>query len=142
MGYGTVLISRIFNLLLFAVERNQYIRQSVWRYFWIKSIFFVWQCIFMNFPFYNVDYCYAFVQVVWFTALFPYVVLFILLIRGITLPGAMEGIKYYLYPNFVKIREAEVWVDAATQVFFSLGPGFGVLLAYASYNKYHNNVYK
>ncbi|XP_055320970.1 sodium-dependent dopamine transporter [Sitodiplosis mosellana] len=81
-------------------------------------------------------------KVVWFTALFPYVVLFILLIRGITLPGAMEGIKYYLKPNFDVIRNAEVWVDAATQVFFSLGPGFGVLLAYASYNKYHNNVYK
>lgn len=79
---------------------------------------------------------------VWFTALFPYVVLFILLIRGITLPGASEGIKYYLYPNFEVIKSAEVWVDAATQVFFSLGPGFGVLLAYASYNKYHNNVYK
>lgn len=78
----------------------------------------------------------------WFTALFPYAVLFILLIRGITLPGAFEGIKYYLYPNFDVIRNAEVWVDAATQVFFSLGPGFGVLLAYASYNKYHNNVYK
>lgn len=52
------------------------------------------------------------------------------------------GIRYYLNPNFDAIYKAEVWVDAATQVFFSLGPGFGVLLAYASYNKYHNNVYK
>ncbi|XP_022916091.1 sodium-dependent dopamine transporter [Onthophagus taurus] len=81
-------------------------------------------------------------KVVWFTALFPYAVLLILLIRGITLPGSAEGIKYYLNPNFNKITSPEVWVDAATQVFFSLGPGFGVLLAYASYNKYHNNVYK
>lgn len=81
-------------------------------------------------------------KVVWFTALFPYAVLFILFIRGITLPGSAEGIAYYLSPNFDKIYEPAVWVDAATQVFFSLGPGFGVLLAYASYNKYHNNVYK
>ncbi|CAG9815445.1 unnamed protein product [Phaedon cochleariae] len=81
-------------------------------------------------------------KVVWFTALFPYAVLLILLVRGITLPGSAEGIEYYLRPNFSAIGSAEVWVDAATQVFFSLGPGFGVLLAYASYNKYHNNVYK
>lgn len=47
-------------------------------------------------------------QVVWFTALFPYAVLFILLIRGITLPGSAEGIKYYLYPNFDAIYKAEV----------------------------------
>ncbi|XP_055707840.1 sodium-dependent dopamine transporter isoform X1 [Phlebotomus papatasi] len=81
-------------------------------------------------------------KVVWFTALFPYVVLLILFIRGITLPGSADGVRYYLSPNFDAIYNAEVWVDAATQVFFSLGPGFGVLLAYASYNKYHNNVYK
>ncbi|XP_055603109.1 sodium-dependent dopamine transporter [Uranotaenia lowii] len=81
-------------------------------------------------------------KVVWFTALFPYAVLMILLVRGITLPGSASGIQYYLSPNFDVIYKPEVWVDAATQVFFSLGPGFGVLLAYASYNKYHNNVYK
>ncbi|XP_052800617.1 sodium-dependent dopamine transporter-like [Mya arenaria] len=81
-------------------------------------------------------------KVVWFTALFPYVVLFILLIRGATLPGAAKGLEYYLKPNVTRLATSEVWIDAATQVFFSLGPGFGVLLAFASYNKINNNVYR
>jgi len=46
-----------------------------------------------------------------------------------------------LCENIVLLVDNQVWVDAATQVFFSLGPGFGVLLAFASYNKFHNNVY-
>uniref|UniRef100_A0AC34QJY0 Transporter n=1 Tax=Panagrolaimus sp. JU765 TaxID=591449 RepID=A0AC34QJY0_9BILA len=80
-------------------------------------------------------------KVVWFTALFPYVVLGILFIRGITLPGSEKGIEYYLKPNIQMLKEPSVWQDAATQVFFSLGPGFGVLMAYSSYNQFHNNVY-
>lgn len=47
-------------------------------------------------------------KVVWFTALFPYFVLSILLIRGITLPGAFNGMKYYLKPEFTKIKDAGV----------------------------------
>ncbi|OON20909.1 putative sodium-dependent noradrenaline transporter, partial [Opisthorchis viverrini] len=81
-------------------------------------------------------------KVVWFTAIFPYVVLFILLFRGLSLDGALDGIRYYIVPDIDKLRSAEPWVDAATQVFFSLGPGFGVLMAYASYNDFHNNVYR
>lgn len=35
-----------------------------------------------------------------------------------------------------------VWVDAAVQVFYSIGVGFGVHLTYASFNKFHNNCYR
>ncbi|KAM8974922.1 sodium-dependent serotonin transporter [Pelodytes ibericus] len=81
-------------------------------------------------------------KVVWVTATFPYIVLTLLLIRGATLPGAWRGVIFYLKPSWEKLLTTEVWIDAAAQIFFSLGPGFGVLLAFASYNKFHNNCYQ
>lgn len=47
-------------------------------------------------------------QVVYFTATFPYVVLTILFIRGVSLDGAFTGIMYYLTPQWDKILEAKV----------------------------------
>ena len=50
---------------------------------------------------------------VYFTATFPYLVLTILLIRGVTLPGAYDGLSFYLLqPNMTKLYNAQVWVDA------------------------------
>ncbi|CAF4434579.1 unnamed protein product [Rotaria socialis] len=78
-------------------------------------------------------------KVVYFTSLFPYVVIFALVIRGVTLPGAANGISFYLKPNWSKVREFEVWIAAASQVTFSLSVGFGSILGYASFNKFKSN---
>ncbi|XP_038060570.1 sodium- and chloride-dependent glycine transporter 1-like [Patiria miniata] len=78
-------------------------------------------------------------KVVYFTATFPYVVLLILLIRGATLPGSLDGVIFYIKPEFHKLLNAKVWKDAAVQIFYSLGPAWGGLHTLASYNKFDNN---
>ena len=47
------------------------------------------------------------------TASSPYILLLILLIRGLMLEGAGEGIYYLFKPDFVKLFNPSVWVDAA-----------------------------
>uniref|UniRef100_H2XLV6 Uncharacterized protein n=2 Tax=Ciona intestinalis TaxID=7719 RepID=H2XLV6_CIOIN len=79
----------------------------------------------------------------YFTALFPYVVLLILLIRGATLEGAYDGVQYYIgsQSDLSKLQDAEVWKAAATQIFFSLSAAWGGLIALSSYNKFKNNCF-
>ncbi|CAH1268037.1 SLC6A5 [Branchiostoma lanceolatum] len=81
-------------------------------------------------------------KVVYFTATFPYVVLIILLIRGLLLPGARDGIIYYIKPDFTKLLTSQIWYDGASQVFYSLGVAWGGILTMASYNKFNNNCYR
>ncbi|CAF0766331.1 unnamed protein product [Brachionus calyciflorus] len=78
-------------------------------------------------------------KVVYFTSLFPYVVLLILGINGWTLPGAGLGIEFYIKPDFSKLLDINVWFDAAVQIFFTMSTSYGGLITLASYNKFHQH---
>ena len=57
----------------------------------------------------------------------------ILVIRGITLPGAVDGLEYMFKPNWEALKEPSVWVAAYGQIFFSLSIGFAIMVSYASH---------
>lgn len=81
-------------------------------------------------------------KVVYFTATFPYLVLVIFFFRGITLHGFERGLEHLFIPNWKKLADPEVWLDAATQIFYSFGLAFGCLIALASYNPVRSNFVK
>ncbi|KAK5855342.1 hypothetical protein PBY51_005447 [Eleginops maclovinus] len=78
-------------------------------------------------------------KAVYVTATFPYLVLTIFLIRALTLPGATDGLVYLFTPDWEILKNPQVWLDAATQIFFSLSVAFGGLIAFSSYNEERNN---
>lgn len=60
------------------------------------------------------------------------VLMLVVIIRSVTLPGAYEGIKFYLYPDFSKV-DGSVILAALGQAFFSLSLGMGAMVTYGSY---------
>ncbi|ROT71585.1 putative sodium-dependent neutral amino acid transporter B(0)AT3, partial [Penaeus vannamei] len=78
-------------------------------------------------------------KVVYVTAVFPYLVLLAFLVRGLTLRGMTDGITHLFTPRWEKLEDPVVWLEAGTQIFFSLGLAFGGLIAFGSYNPVNNN---
>ncbi|XP_052796562.1 sodium- and chloride-dependent glycine transporter 1-like isoform X2 [Mya arenaria] len=81
-------------------------------------------------------------KVMHFCAPFPYLVLLVLLIRGVTLDGAIDGIKFYIIPRWEKLATFQVWGDAALQIFYSVGMAWGGIITMASYNDFKHNIYR
>ncbi|XP_041375945.1 sodium- and chloride-dependent GABA transporter 1-like isoform X1 [Gigantopelta aegis] len=78
-------------------------------------------------------------KAVYVTAVLPYVLLTVLLVRSAILPGGVDGILYYLTPDFTRLGHTQVWLEALMQVFFSLGTGWGGIITFSSHNKFKNN---
>ncbi len=57
----------------------------------------------------------------------------ILVFWSVRLEGAREGLIVYLRPDFHRLKDVGVWIDAFSQIFFTLSLAFGIMIAYASY---------
>jgi len=73
--------------------------------------------------------------VVYVTMPVPCLFLLILLIKALTLSGADDGIEEYLTTDISRIGDAQLWLDAVGQCFFSLSVCMGVMTAYASFTQ-------
>ncbi|XP_026140148.1 solute carrier family 6 member 19b [Carassius auratus] len=78
-------------------------------------------------------------KAVYVTSTLPYVVLTIFLIRGLTLKGSFDGIKFLFTPDLNELANPSTWLDAGAQVFYSFSLAFGGLISFSSYNSVHNN---
>ncbi|XP_041868335.1 sodium-dependent neutral amino acid transporter B(0)AT1-like [Melanotaenia boesemani] len=78
-------------------------------------------------------------KAVYVTAILPYIVLAIFLVRGLTLKGALNGIQFLFTPQVDELINPKTWLDAGAQVFYALSLAWGGLISFSSYNPVHNN---
>lgn len=71
-------------------------------------------------------------KVAYITCTVPYIILGLLLVKGLTLEGCGIGLKYLFTPDFSKIGDAQIWADAAIQILYSSGVVFGTVMYYGS----------
>ena len=84
----------------------------------------------------------AYGKVAYVITLSPYVVLTALLIYAAQLPGAGDGIDFYINPEWEKLLDFNIWATAASQILFSLSVGFGSQLILSTYNQFNNNTHR
>ncbi len=62
-----------------------------------------------------------------------FIIFILIVIRAVTLPGALEGLDAFFKPDWSRITEGSVWIAAYGQIFFSLSIAFAIMLTYSSY---------
>ena len=79
-------------------------------------------------------------KVVKYTVSLPVICLIILAVRGMTMPGAGDGLAKLFIPDWSALADSTLWVDAIGQVFYSLSVAMAIMFAYGSYLKKDANV--
>ncbi|GMU85146.1 MAG: Na+-dependent transporter [Ignavibacteriales bacterium] len=68
------------------------------------------------------------------------IILVILFIRAVTLPGALDGLNYFFTPNFAKLADYRIWLNALTQNAWDTGAGWGLIMVYAIYMRQKEDI--
>jgi NSS family neurotransmitter:Na+ symporter len=78
----------------------------------------------------------------WSKILMPvlFILLVMLIIRALTLPGAMAGVRFFLSPDFSKINTESI-LQALGHAFFTLSLGMGAMITYGSYVGKQQNIF-
>lgn len=63
-----------------------------------------------------------------------------LVVRAVTLEGALDGLNAFFTPDFAALRDPAVWIAAYSQIFFSLSIAFGIMVTYSSYLRRRANL--
>ena len=79
-------------------------------------------------------------KVIKLTVFVPVAILLIMSVKGLTTPGAIEGLKVLFIPDWSAFSHASLWVDAIGQVFYSSSIMMCILFAYGSYLEKSNNL--
>ena len=79
-------------------------------------------------------------KVVKYTVFLPVVCLVIMAVKGVTMPGAMEGMKALFIPDFSALSSASLWIDAVGQVFYSMSVMMAIMFAYGSFLDRGSNI--
>ncbi|XP_075886499.1 sodium- and chloride-dependent betaine transporter-like [Nelusetta ayraudi] len=81
-------------------------------------------------------------KVFYVTVPFSYLLLFIMLIRGLTADKMEEGLRYFLTPNLHSLLHLSTWMAAVSHALYSWSLGMGVLTSLGSYNQYNTDCYR
>ena len=97
-----VLLCSFLNVFDGAVISVAHCSASLAMSYFTRSISIAMRCTNCNFL------CNLSIQVAYFSATFPYVILIVLIVRGATLPGAYKGVMFYLNPDFSRLLDPQV----------------------------------
>jgi len=70
------------------------------------------------------------------------VLILVLVVWSVFLKGAMQGLTVYLKPDLELLKTPKIWIDAFSQIFFTLSLAFGIMIAYSSYLPRKVNIVK